>query len=166
MKQFTRLNADPLTELSPRRRNNYNASADTVPQVIVGEGEKDHRSIFVDGFVLDKVNDVELEARGGEILDEWAKLANQKNHAQPLPDRFWRTLVANRGPNGENNPSCYSRACQSIFSKNADDAGINTTQIKDYDLALLAKFGERFHSTIYMRKLSQTRDREFFFSRV
>lgn len=34
-----------------------------------------------------------------------------------IPDSFWRTLVADRGPDGSNTPSWYPKACANSFSK-------------------------------------------------
>ncbi|KAL9619026.1 MAG: hypothetical protein Q9160_006347 [Pyrenula sp. 1 TL-2023] len=154
--QFERLHADPLTELSARRRSTYNASLNTAPRFEIGEGAS-LRSIFVTGFVLDVVVDIESEAQAGVIPNEWAALAGWVNYASPPPDHFWRTLVADRGPDGENAPGYCSRACHYVFRKAGEDAGINTGKIKDYGQELLAKFGDRVHSTVFMRKLFKTK---------
>jgi len=59
------------------------------------------------------VNNVSDVIRGGIIPAKWLKIAgwNKGGSNNHVPDRLWRTLVADRGPGGSIPPGWYRRAC-------------------------------------------------------
>lgn len=46
-----------------------------------------------------------------------------------VPDKVWRTLVADRGPDGRNPPSWYHRACLRCLVKDTPNGHINTHKL-------------------------------------
>src|SRR5207244_3320882 len=109
-------NADPLVGLPSLTQRNYSAAenkgVDMKSLRFRKRSTLGHFSMYVRGFVLDEIKEVEQVARNGGIPREWAELEGWESAKGHPPDAFWRTLVANRGKEGKNPPVYYSRACE------------------------------------------------------
>ena len=78
--------------------------------------ERSHRLsgiLEVSGFKLATITDCSDVIRGGIIPGTWMERLGWKkgNPENRVPDRLWRTLVADRSPDGGNPPGWYQRAC-------------------------------------------------------
>lgn len=161
-----RKNADTLVGLPPSfssLERNYNAAQTKVldPKALKfrRRTKMKHYSMYVKGFVLDTVLEVQPSSQGGAIPREWAKAAGWR-HApdDDPPDDFWRTLVADRGRDGRNPPVYYSRACKESFFKGGLQSGrVDTTDlINNERCSVVAQFCRRVQAVIWNRSLIRT----------
>jgi 8-oxo-dGTP pyrophosphatase MutT (NUDIX family) len=118
---------------------------------------KDFYSLYVEGFVLDKVGKVEEASRAGYIPFKWLAPGGWLKMSEPPPEEFWRTLVADRGPNGRNAPSFYTRACHESFKRTIWGEPVNTRQLIDEGrCTIVAEFLRRVQAVIWNRLLMRT----------
>ncbi|KAI9751699.1 MAG: hypothetical protein M1815_000952 [Lichina confinis] len=162
-----RKNADTLVGLPPSNQSlqrNYNAAlskaVDRKTLRFRRRLKMKHFSMYVQGFVLDVVQQVQPSSQGGAIPAEWARAGGWRNapYSDP-PDDFWRTIVADRGRDGRNPPVYYSRACKESFSKGGLQSGsVNTTDlINNERCSVVAQFCRRVQAVIWNRSLIKTR---------
>lgn len=158
-----RKNADTLVGLPPSNQSlmrNYNAAQTKIVDVKALKFRRrpkmGHYSMYVKGFILDVVDEVQPSSQGGAIPREWARAAGWRNAPESdPPDEFWRTLVADRGRDGRNPPVYYSRACKESFFKGGLSSGrVDTTDlINNERCSIVAQFCRRVQSVIWNRAL-------------
>ncbi|TVY60686.1 hypothetical protein LSUE1_G008293, partial [Lachnellula suecica] len=137
----------------------YNASRGSsvaAPLRIESYSTLDNRkALFVKGFRIDTIAKLGPRASEGIILYEWLDLGGCADIGEVVPEEFWRTLVADRGPNGSNAPSWYNRAflyCLHHLTPNGD---INTNRLIaqcETSSSLVVDFLQRVQSVIWNRK--------------
>lgn len=117
-----------------------------------------HFSLFVQGFVLDTIAELQNSSQSGSIPAEWAHFANWDMITTP-PEHFWRTLVADRGGDGKNPPVYYARACQESFRKgNVTSGVVDTTGLIEHERnSVVAQFCRRVQAAIWNRALVKTK---------
>lgn len=113
------------------------------------------RSMFLEGFVLDKVSDLEFPSQLGHIPPEWPALAGWKPKSGPPPEEFWRTLVADRGPDGRDPPSFYGPACETVFQEAWDDT-LDTSMLINHGGSVISDFLKRVQAVIWNRRMMLT----------
>ncbi|KAL9037866.1 MAG: hypothetical protein Q9214_005511 [Letrouitia sp. 1 TL-2023] len=156
-----RKNADTLVGLpasSQSLERNYNAAGtrgvDLKSLRFVKRPNLKHWSMYVQGFVLDKVVETQPSSQGGAIPRGWAKAGGWVDvpDSDP-PDEFWRTLVADRGRDGRNPPVYYSSACKESFAKGGLSSGsVNLTDlINNERCSVIAQFCRRVQAVIWNR---------------
>jgi hypothetical protein len=69
----------------------------------------------VKGLVIGTFRALGERAMDGIIPSGWFKMANWHQRSQPVPEAFYRTLVADRSSDGGNPPSWYKRAFGHAF---------------------------------------------------
>lgn len=174
--QMKRNNADPLVSQQTYRTANYNASRSMKAEKdewrfgdkTKGESE---RSLFVTGFVLDKVGEIEDASQNGHIPLEWMKLAGwnpwtkkgERNVASQAPDALWRTLVADRGPEGSNTKVYYRKAFEHAIKHSTFNAGLQTSELKQRGNSILVELLERVEAVVWNRRLFRSEREEFQF---
>ena len=121
---FIRVNADPLVGSPGPRGKRYFAGKDTKAAFTPPKADK-LSSIFVAGFVLDIIGTTKAEAIAGNVSPSWLIFGDWRDRTAAPPDRFWRTLVADRGPDGLSPPPYYDRACQYAVNQGVKRAGVN-----------------------------------------
>jgi hypothetical protein len=167
---MVRKNADTLVGIPPQR--NYMAAGNrTVTDMLRFEDavETDHEndalvhyhSLFVEGLILDKVALLGYPSQQGEIPKDWLKMGRREGDgtdpADILPEDFWRTLVADRGPNSENAPRYYPRLLRWGIEQGVRGAALNTTRIIDRGGCEMAgNVLRRVQSVIWGRRLMRT----------
>lgn len=161
-----RKNADTLVGLpssSQSLQRNYNAAETKGIDLKTFRFRKratmKHHSMYVKGFILDTIIELQPSSQGGAIPSGWARAGGWRN--VPLsdpPDDFWRTLVADRGRDGRNPPMYYSRACKESFAKGGLSSGsVNTTDlINNERCSVVAQFCRRVQAVIWNRCLIKT----------
>ncbi|KAI4213184.1 MAG: hypothetical protein LQ351_004130 [Letrouitia transgressa] len=160
-KKMGRKNADTLVGLpasSQSLERNYNAAGTRGVNLkslrFVKRPKLKHWSMYVQGFVLDKVVETQPSSQGGAIPRSWAKAGGWLDvpESDP-PDEFWRTLVADRGRDGRNPPVYYSSACKESFSKGGLSSGsVNLTDlINNERCSVIAQFCRRVQAVIWNR---------------
>jgi hypothetical protein len=161
---YTRVQADPLfgkPGLGPRI---YNACGKTRAywgqQDLVREAEKELVAV---GFELDKIGELEDRAHGAIIPSSWLELAEWADMEEPPPERFWRTLVADRGPNGQKPPVYFQAACKWAFEQRADGDGLSTKEPITHGKcpSIATEFLRRVQAVVWDRKLFQGVGRKY-----
>ena len=152
---YSRANADTLVGPPGLGKRNYNASGSfkVTDSWKFGEGPK-VRSMYVEGFVIDRIKKKKPYAADGIILNEWLSAGGWTDMSALPPDEFWRTLVADRGPNSVNPPTFYPRACKAALNQSVRGGHISTsTLVHNGKSTIVAKFLRRVQEVIWMRRL-------------
>jgi hypothetical protein len=101
------------------------------------------------GRVLHGVIPAEAFEYGG-----WPAISSGGRKPDEVPDQLWRTLVADRGPNGINAPTWYRRACLECLHHVNANGDLNTNEFKNFHdtPATMKMFLERVQNVIWSRK--------------
>jgi hypothetical protein len=105
------------------------------------------------GRVLNGVIPAEAFQYGG-----WESRQGDEAIPDHVPDQLWRTLVADRGPNGTNAPTWYRRACLECLMHTNSNGDFNTLEFRNrLDTPVTMKaFLDRVRSVIWCRKFFLT----------
>ena len=166
-----RKNADSLVGLPNVTHRNYNAAetkgldrkAFRFRKRVVDPKKpsefSNHFSLYVKGFVLDTIENLQPASQSGSIPTTWAGFAGWTDMHGTPPEHFWRTLVADRGSGGRNPPVYYSRACQESFRKGNTSSGVvDTTGLIEHERnSVVAQFSRRVQAAIWNRALTRTK---------
>jgi Heterokaryon incompatibility protein (HET) len=160
-KVYKRVEADPLVGLPGIGRKNYNASGKW--KAIWRFDEDISRSLFVRGFVLDRVKVKSETAQQGNIPAEWLKVVQWDHGKAAAPDRFWRTLVADRGPDGGRPPYTYQSAFNYAFQRKGQRGDLNTRELMLFGKcpSMAIDFLRRVQSVVWKRGLILTQREDF-----
>lgn len=155
-----RSNADPLVGNPQDGHRNYSAALNQPLRSVKFRKRPrlQHYSLFVEGFVLDQVEEVLDASQGGNIPKTWLDMTNWTDYTKDPPSDLWRTLVADRGPNNLNPPYYYARACRESAVKGGIASGrIDTAALINNERnSIVAEFCRRVHSVIWNRRLFRT----------
>ena len=126
----------------------FGNEGDTVPKY----------TLFVTGFVIDRIQEIEVYSQFGSIPAEWFDLADWKpwkrsevNKRPPQP--FWRTLVADRGPGGTEVKPYYPIALEKITRFSSSSTGLDASSLETPRRGVVHEFVQRMISVIWNRKL-------------
>lgn len=111
------------------------------------------------GFVLDTIDNVYPHSKRGDIPQKWIDGVEwQDIERHDPPDEFWRTLVANRGLDGRNPPTYYSRACKEACLKGGLPGGSVSTSdlINNERSPFITQFCRRVQAVVWHRSLIKT----------
>lgn len=119
---YSRVAADPLVGTPGTGYRSYNASGNTRAYRRHFKGQAldiiDGRTLVTCGFVLDKIGHREPPATDAIIPKSWPAVVSWTDPSGPLPDNFWRTLVADRAVEGPAPaPIQFKLACKWAFSR-------------------------------------------------
>ncbi|KAF2085351.1 HET-domain-containing protein, partial [Saccharata proteae CBS 121410] len=160
--KMNRRNADALVGLADGttgQRNYFAAGTRRFdPKKLRFKKGKGFHAMFVEGFIIDKIATKHEKAAGGEIPKNWPR----REHWEPVesepPEEFWRTLVADRGPNGRNPPTFYQRACKEAITRIVKH-GIKTKELIDEGrCTIISQFLRRVQEVVWDRCLMRTED--------
>nr|POE72135.1 heterokaryon incompatibility protein 6, or allele [Quercus suber] len=158
---FSRVRADSLVGTPGLGARNYNASGKT--KMYPPKGFIQGRTLIVTGFVLDAIHVRKNSAVEGIIPSGWLDLVDYHGSPDPVPDRFWRTLVADRGPGGSKYPPAYfPLACKWVCEQRSRRGNINTTELLTHGKcpSIATEFLRRVQSVIWDRTLVLTEGRK------
>ena len=116
-------------------------------------------TMTVEGFLLCPITDPGPRTVSGIIQREQLEMGGWFEGSQSVPERLWRTLVADRGPNNTNPPSWYNRACLHVLQHLSGANGDIKTEslLKQPKLShIVADFLRRVQSVIWNRKFFQS----------
>ena len=164
---FERTDADSLVGIPDHRW--YNAAKNTEAKFEFrppSDPNDKQKVFFVHGFRLDTISKLRPRAAEGIILYEWLQLGGciLSDEGDDVPEPFWRTLVADRGPNGSNVPSWYRRAFLHCLTDRTVNGDINTKALIkacEADSTLVVDFLQRVQSVIWNRKFLVSRDNKW-----
>jgi Heterokaryon incompatibility protein (HET) len=158
---LSRKHADTLVGLPKQGLRTYSASREYPGEWSFSKNAA-IPSLSIRGFILDTVARTEDSARSGVIPDSWMKFGGWLSGEKSQRECFWRTMVADRGPRGENPPTYYELACTNLLQERVRDDDINTGQIIErINSSILIEFTERLQSVIWGRKLIKTKTHGF-----
>lgn len=158
---YSRVRADSLVGTPGLGARNYNASGKT--KMYPPRGFIQDRTLVVTGFVLDAIRVKKSVAVEGIIPSGWLDLVDWHGSPEPMPDRFWRTLVADRGPGGSKYPPAYfPLACKWVCEQRSRRGNINTTELLTHGKcpSIATEFLRRVQSVIWDRMLVLTEGRK------
>ncbi|PMD13389.1 hypothetical protein NA56DRAFT_612283 [Hyaloscypha hepaticicola] len=149
-----RIEADSMVGLPGK--NYYNASGGRKTIFYLEDSQPRYIpcSLSVCGLRVDTISNLGPRAEEGIILQEWFELGQCDLVLDELPDAFWMTLVAGRGPKGSTLPSWYNRAFKYCLLL-SPTGNINTNRIIDEmksQSPLVVDFLRRVQSVIWNRK--------------
>jgi len=122
----------------------------------------------VQGFRLGTIRLSLPPATSGIIWKEALEMAGFDEHPGTLdtvPDKLWRTLVADRGPNGTLVPSWYHRACLYCLehATSIGNGDINTTALLEASTSsIMTEFLQGVQSVIWNRKFFDSNHGDYF----
>lgn len=141
--KMARKNADSLVGPVSGGKTNYLASGptearyrwgrlacDDLSLVCTGQASE-VRSLIVTGFVLSRVAEAATVALAGTIPNEWWTMpaVGWTDPEQRPPDRFWRTLVADRDFTGATAPTYYALALQFALNHTVRGGDMQTEEL-------------------------------------
>jgi hypothetical protein len=114
-------------------------------------------SLLVKGFKLAKIEKVSARNTGGVILRESLKMGGWtgiKENAASVPDRIWRTLVADRDPDGQIPPTWYQRACLRCLeiADTFNNGDLNVGELLQGHSEMLRKYLTRVRNVTWNRR--------------
>ena len=115
----------------PRRSGTSDSVSSTQSRKLAIQSRRDS-SIYVTGFKMNEVTWRTDPIPDGVIPQKaLQKLGwtGDNDVVDTVPDKVWRTLVADRGPDGRNPPSWYHRACLRCLVKDTPNGHINTHKL-------------------------------------
>ncbi len=151
---YGRVRADPLVGHLGKGPRNYNACGKT--KASPGSGFIHDRVFIATEFVVDTIGRLRDTAHEGFIPHNWLDLVGWTGPPQDVPDDFWRALVADRGPGGQQQPPSYFwLACKWVFEQKKSRGGINTTALLTSGKcpSIAGEFLRRVQSVIWGRKM-------------
>ncbi|KAN0102657.1 Heterokaryon incompatibility protein (HET) domain containing protein [Hyaloscypha variabilis] len=165
-----RINADSLVGGFERENKQYyNASGSLLPWFSFGKTQdsstKFDETLEVKGCVLGVIEKISNEALEGIIPSNGLELGGLSVLSHPeeiedLPDKLWRTLVADRGPEGTTAPTWYRRACLGCLKHRGSGDDLNTDQFDRYSATTpeaMKDFISRVRCVVWKRKFFLTR---------
>jgi len=136
----------------------YRASGLTRAVAAFDTGSTYDGSLSVKGFRLDRISCLGPRNADGLLLSENLRMGGWVQDAEgysksTVPDRLWRTLVADRGQNGTSPPSWYHRACLYCLTQATSTGDVNTSElIASGGLSMVVQFAKRVQCVIWNRR--------------
>jgi hypothetical protein len=118
-------------------------------------------TLYIKGFRLDKITRLSGRVSQGMIQKEAFEIGGwPPNYITPkVPDQLWRTLVADRGPNGINAPAWYHRACRECLTHVDQHGDLNTNKLKELEgtPTTIVSFLDRVQRVTWNRRFFKSR---------
>lgn len=153
---YGRRNGDVL--VGQGKRTFYDAAHGSIAVPIFGETLEDGQTrldgtMVVSGFELGIVSELGNRAAAGTLHSEWIDMSGWVPTQSSVLDMFWRTLVADRGPNGIPAPPWYHRACLYWLDHfEGEDVSYDVLQHHRHP-STAVQYMQRVQSVIWNRKL-------------
>jgi hypothetical protein len=113
-------------------------------------------TMSVTGLRIDTMDQIGSRSVDGVITAEALKIPGWIRHEQDgdiIPDQLWRTMVADRGPEGVSAPRWYLRACQHALALRSVLGDIHTVQLIDQGRdSIVVEFLKRVRGVVWNRK--------------
>jgi hypothetical protein len=159
-----RIDPDSLVRLPDH--NYYHASRGTVAHVRSSPPYNSITSLFTRGVRIDTISNLGGRAPEGIIPYEWLQLGDCVTTEETrATEEFWRTLVADRGPDGSNTPSWYTRAFLYCLHHLTLTGDINTNRLihecEEQKSPLVVHFLRRVQKVIWSRMFFVSKDNKW-----
>jgi len=113
-------------------------------------------SMTVSGFKLSEIIELGAKATGGAILADWIEMGGWREDDASVPEHFWRSPVADRGPDGIPPSAWYHRACLYCL----EQSGGGNITLADLTIesctSVAIEFLNRVRNVIWNRKFFRT----------
>jgi hypothetical protein len=147
----------------PNRRP-YDAAHGSVASPVFGHASANgdivlDGSMTISGLLIGAVEEVGNRAAAGTLHTEWIRMSGWNSGETFVHDNFWRTLVADRGPNMTPTPSWYHRACLywlDFFE--GEDVAYDVSHHRHHPSSAI-QYMQRVQSVIWNRKLFTLHDK-------
>ena len=104
--------------------------------------------------MLDKINHIEYPSIAGSVPAEWLDMGGyDPDNPEKDVDHLWRTLVADRGPNGRNPPEHFRRAFIYCAKAGYELSAINNEWLRRRQHPVVSEFLDRMLATVSRRRL-------------
>ena len=117
-------------------------------------------NLVVKGIIVDIIDHVSPHLASGTLPQACLELGGWTNDRpiDRVPDDLWRTLVADRGPDGKNAPPWYARACLHALQRvtRNGDLEISSQVLSSSTPATIITFLERVKAVTWNRRLIKT----------
>lgn len=139
-------------------RPHYKASAGQVyDDKPLDERQDDLPFLPVTGFKLAKIGKVSSRITGGVILRDSLKMGGWtgiNKDTAGVPDKIWRTLVADRDPDGQIPPTWYQRACMRCLelADTFNNGDLNIGELLTGNSELIRKYLTRVRHITWNRR--------------
>jgi hypothetical protein len=152
--KMLRKNPDILVGSPRSGRRTYNASGSEQMYCFIDLLHDNPSTMKVDGFILGKIESLFESAQFGNVPASWLEAGGWINDTDLPLESLWRTMVADRGPNGSNPPRWYPRA----FAYGAREFGLTYgfnihTLLHHTQCSIVAELFRRVYSVIFNRRL-------------
>lgn len=124
--------------------------------------------LYVKGFQIDVIAKVSSRIAGGLLIRESLVMGGWDDtedlSIQTVPEALWRTLVADRSPEGDNPPNWYHRACLNCFAHSTSTGDIDSGALIANPLSssTMTKFLRRVQSVVWNRKFLKSAEQDLF----
>ncbi|KAI3326010.1 hypothetical protein HD806DRAFT_520718 [Xylariaceae sp. AK1471] len=150
-----RMNGDSL--IGPPGRKVYNASGDLAPNVNIVARAAADAMLLVSGQLVSRESQASPRIVDGVIPNDALRLLGwtDRTTVDNIPDRLWRTLVADRTTEGSRAPSWWRRASMYVLSMASRDRDVNTQKLladKSLPQAVL-EYLRRVQVVVWNRKI-------------
>jgi hypothetical protein len=150
-------NSAPMNAATGRRPSTTSRS--TVPKPNIYSS-----ILYASGIVLETITWVSFRVSEGMIHKECLNAGgwDLEGPLDEVPDRLWRALVADRGPDGKNPPRWYRRACLYCLAESSPNGDINTDKLinDESQPQSLRDFLKHVQSVVWNRKFFVCHDAE------
>lgn len=113
-------------------------------------------TMYVMAHRLDRIDEIAQRSLSGMIVWESIDLGcrdDPSDFSEQVPDKLWRTFVADRGPDNSNPPTWYQRACIYCFAHSDANGDIDTKALIDLGVsAMVTEYLKRVQSVIWNRR--------------
>ncbi|KAH8600092.1 heterokaryon incompatibility protein-domain-containing protein [Bisporella sp. PMI_857] len=127
------------------------------------------RTILAKGIQIDTISELGARSIQGIIYRETLEMGGLRMSGRDdrfdrsaVPDALWRTLVADRGADGNRPPPWYRQAFLHCLDFVTLDHDIMTPTLVEHSPRLVKEFLRRVQAVIWNRKFFQTRERSLF----
>ncbi|KAE9371987.1 HET-domain-containing protein [Stipitochalara longipes BDJ] len=157
---YGRKNGDSFVG-SPSRKT-YNASAGRS----LADCKFRHGILLVNGRKVDTIGACLPRGTGGIVWREALHMGGwneQSNKFDSVPEKLWRTLVADRSPDGSPPKIWYRRACLYTLAQIPSTINLDTSALLSLGgPSIMIEFLERVHNVVLNRKFFTTANGRFF----
>jgi hypothetical protein len=155
---MVRYNPDPLVGPHDFRHSLYSASGNLDAICKINLVDDQSKTMRVDGFVLDKIEEIWDSAKFGSVPSDWLSAGNWEDIDKPPPDELWRTLVADRNAAGYDPDRWYPLVFQSVARDRGLSYGFETYRlIHETTNRWVSEVFRRVQAVVWNRRLIRTK---------
>jgi hypothetical protein len=109
------------------------------------------------GLQVDNIHELSWRCEHGIIMAQSLRIGgidpDTDEHISTVPDELWRTMVADRGPDGIYAPRWYRRACLRVIERRNGIGDINTTKLIEQERnSIVIDFLSRVRDVVWNRR--------------